>query len=299
MVAEGSNSLRPSGVVGAWIGGFGSEASAGELEALGYSALWVPGFYGSEVLQTVDRLLSATTSLKVATSIVSVWAVPATSLAAAWHDLRTRHGRRFIAGVGVSHPVAVESGGQPYGKPLARMSAYLDELDRLPEPLPTSGRVLAALGPRMLQLAGTRAAGAVPFVVTPEHTARAREVLGCEALLAPVQKVLVSKSPLRAREIGRRSLVGLLQLPAYVQNFQRMGFSEEDVRGAGSDRLVDAVVAWGDESACADRVAEHLDAGADHVCLQPLTEHDSGVMEAYRMLARPVTDRFPTPGSGA
>jgi probable F420-dependent oxidoreductase len=176
-------------------------------------------------------------------------------------------------GIGVSHgPLVDETGVGTYAKPLARMGDYLDGLDAASEPVPAGDRVLAALGPKMLELARTRAGGSHPYLVVPEHTATARAALGDGPLLAPEQAVVLSTDPDRARGLARAHLAVYLGLPNYVNSWFRQGFTEDDTLEGGSDALVDALVAWGDEDAIAARVQAHRDAGADHVCLQVLGE---------------------------
>jgi probable F420-dependent oxidoreductase len=248
-----------------------ADEAAAELEQLGYSAIWIPDV-GGDVFGAVDALLGATTSAVVATGVLNLWMHPADETAARYHDAVATHGARVLVGIGVSHAPLIDA-SEPgrYQRPLARMREYLDELDAAARPLPTGERVLAALGPRMLELARTRAAGAHPYLAGPENTARARAALGAGPLLAPEQPVVLETDPVTAREIARQHLSGYLRLPNYVNNLLRGGFTDDDVRDGGSDRLVDAVVACGDEGMIARRVEEHRDAGADHVCIQVLT----------------------------
>jgi probable F420-dependent oxidoreductase len=173
-----------------------------------------------------------------------------------------------------------------YHQPLAAMAGYLDALDTAEPPVPVEARVLAALGPKMLGLARDRAAGAHPYLTTPEHTQRAREILGGDRLLAPEQRVVLETDPATAREVGHQHLAIYLQLPNYTNNLRRLGFTDNDLAGAGSDRLVDTLVAWGDEDTIARRVREHHDAGADHVCIQVLTgDRNAFPREGWRRLA--------------
>jgi probable F420-dependent oxidoreductase len=214
---------------------------AGDLEELGVPALWLGG--ASPDLELVSLLLGASRRLVVATGIVSIWAASAANLASTAARVASRHPDRFVLGLGVSHAPGVEASGQRYLRPYEKMVAYLDELDAASPPVPQERRVLAALGPRMLRLAAERAAGAHPYLVTPEHTRRARAILGPGPLLAPEQKVVVETDPGRAREIGRAIVARYLQLPNYTSNLRRLGFAEEDLAGGGSDALVDALVA--------------------------------------------------------
>lgn len=262
--------------------------AAAELEQLGYQALWLGGSPAG-TLEQPEGLLAATTSIAVATGIVSVWPQPAAVVAAAYHRVAAAHPGRFLLGLGASHAHLVEAGGQRYHRPYRKLVSFLDELDAASPPTPPSGRVLAALGPRALALAGERTAGAHPYLVTPEHTRRARDVLGPAPLLAPEQMAVLETDPSRAREVARSALGMYLRAPNYVANLLRLGFTEDDIQQA-SDRLVDALVAWGDEEAIAARVAEHLSAGADHVCVQALSGDPATLPRAqWRALAPALT----------
>ncbi|WP_250285559.1 LLM class F420-dependent oxidoreductase [Frankia sp. CiP1_Cm_nod2] len=242
--------------------------AAAELDAAGYGALWLgtatPG------LSLPEKLLAATNRLVVATGIVNVWTVDAAELAAGFHRLATAHPDRFLLGLGVSHAPIVERLGRSYTRPLEYLAGYLDALDNAAKPVPVDQRVLAALRPKALALAGQRSAGAHPYLVTPEHTRIARETLGAGPLLAPEQKVVLETDPSTARALARASVGYYLRLPNYVRSLLALGFTEDDVAGGGSDRLVDALVAWGTPERIAKRVAEHHDAGADHVAVQVL-----------------------------
>ena len=245
--------------------------AAAELEQLGYSATWVPDV-GGDLFAAVDNLLGATTTMTVATGILNLWMHDADSAARWYHDMVERHGPRLLVGVGVSHAPLVNSiEADRYRRPLARTAEYLDGLDAAPQPLPVGDRVLAALGPKMLELARTRSAGSHPYLVTPQHTATVRAALGPDALVAPEQAVVLETDPVRARELAREHLAMYLGLPNYSNNWKRVGFGDDDLADGGSDRLVDALVVWGDEATIAARVQEHRDAGADHVCVQVLT----------------------------
>lgn len=265
--------------------GASSEAAA-ELEELGYQALWL-GISASN-LDLPEALLAATSWLAVATGIVSVWDSPPGVVAAAYHRVSDASPGRFLLGLGASHAHAVERGGGTYERPYRKVAEFLDGLDAAAPPVPADGRALAALGPRMLALAGSRTAGAHPYLVTPEHTRRAREILGDGPLLAPEQMVILDTDPASAREIARAALHIYLQAPNYVANLLRLGFTEDDI-GQASDRLVDALVAWGDEAAIARRVAEHYHAGADHVCVQVLTGGPTPPRAGWRALAAALT----------
>ncbi|QZT61026.1 LLM class F420-dependent oxidoreductase [Mycolicibacterium austroafricanum] len=244
--------------------------AAAELDGLGFTALWIPDV-GGPVLDSVDNLLSATEKTVIATGILNLWMHEPAEVAARYAALTETHGERFLLGIGVSHAPLIDS-KEPgrYRKPLAATKAFLDGIDASPQPVPTANRVLAALGPKMLQLSATRAGGAHPYLTTPEHTRQAREVLGAGPLLLPEQSVLLTDDRDQAREIGTDWLRSYLALPNYANNVLRLGFTEDDVSSV-SDRLFDALIAWGDEDAVRRRVQEHLDAGADHVCVQVLT----------------------------
>jgi probable F420-dependent oxidoreductase len=285
------------GRVGFWVssrlfpddGGGEAARVAGELEALGIPALWLGG--ASPDLELVSHLLRAGHRLVVATGIVSVWAESAAKLAANVARVATQHPDRFVLGLGVSHAPLVERSGMRYLRPYEKMVAYLDELDAATPPVPKERRVLAALGPRMLRLAAERAAGAHPYLVTPEHTRRAREILGPGPLLAPEQKVVLETDPRRAREIGRAVVARYLQLPNYTNNLRWLGFTDEDLAGEGSDALVEALVAWGTPEDIEARVREHHAAGADHVAVQVLSNPDAAGLphEQWRLLAPVLT----------
>lgn len=245
--------------------------AAAVVEELGYTAAWIPDV-GGDLFGSLEVLLSATSTLTVATGIMNLWMHAADEAAARHAELTSQHGRRFLVGIGVSHAPLIDATVGGYTKPYSRMVEYLDALDATPTPVPLDDRVLAALGPRMLELARTRAGGAHPYLVTPEHTRIARDALGDGPLLAPEQAVVLETDPVRARELARRHLAGYLKLPNYANNWFRHGFTPDDVRDGGSDRLVDALVVWGDEAAILARVQEHRDAGADHVCVQALSD---------------------------
>jgi probable F420-dependent oxidoreductase len=268
--------------------GESSEAAA-ELEELGYTALWVPDV-GGNLFDVVERLLNVTKSAVVATGILNLWMHDAAETAEFHARTRTQHGDRFLVGIGVSHQPLVDS-TEPgrYRKPLSAMSAFLDGLDSADVPLGLDDRVLAALGPRMLELARDRAAGAHPYNVTPEHTAIAREAVGPGKLVLPEQAVTLTTDPETARRRGRQHLEVYLQLPNYTNNMRRLGFDDTDFAAGGSNRLIDALVAWGNESQIAGRINEHRDAGADHVCVQVLSDEGMFPRADWRALAPALT----------
>jgi len=248
-----------------------SAAAAAELDELDFAALWIPDV-GGPVFDAVGRLLSATKRTVIATGILNLWMHAPADVAESYADLTAAHGDRFLLGIGVSHAPLIDA-REPgrYRKPLAATASFLDGLDAAPRPVPAGQRVLAALGPKMLALSANRARGAHPYLVTPEHTAFARSVLGEGPLLLPEQTVILCDGTDEARRIGTDWLRAYLALPNYANNLLRSGFTEEDVTQV-SDRLFDAIIAWGDEAAVLRRVAEHRAAGADHVCVQVLLD---------------------------
>ncbi len=284
------------GAVGVWLGGFGfaavdDRANARQIEQLGYSALWfgeAPG--GKEAFTRAATLMAATETLAVATGIASIWGRDALNTASAIRTLGEAFPGRFLAGLGVSHPPAVEMRGAEYRAPLAKMRTYLAEMAATthlaPEPPEPPPVLLAALRPKMLELARDAADGAHPYFVPLEHTRRARQILGPGRLLAPELAVVLEPDPVEARRLARLHTGSFyLDAPNYVENLRWLGFDDRDFADGGSDALVDAVVAWGDAGTIVERVAAHLDAGADHVCLQPLG-HGPAPVEDYRALAR-------------
>lgn len=259
-----------------------------ELEALGFPALWIPEGRGSkEALSHAALLLEAGRRIVVATGIASIWARDPVAMANGARALEEAFPGRFVLGMGVSHRTSVDRRGAfRYERPLARMARYLEDMEAAPYPRREAPerppRVLAALGPRMLRLAAERTAGAHPYFVPVEHTARARAALGPDPLLAPEQAVVLEGDPAAAREVARAYMGHYLKLENYARNLLRLGWSDGDLGDGGSDALVDALVAWGDVDAVRRRVQEHLDAGADHVSVQviprdprsfPLQEH--------------------------
>ncbi len=262
-------------------------AAATELESLGFSALWIPDV-GGDVFGAVRNLLVATSTTTVATGILNLWMHTAEETAQQHAALTAEHGRRFLVGIGVSHAALVdrtiEDGA--YQRPLAQTRAFLDALDAAPIPLAVEDRALAALGPKMLALAAARTAGVHPYLVTPEHTSVAREAVGPDALVATEQGVVMDTDPQRARSTARANLVRYFDLPNYTNNWKRLGFTDDDIADGGSDRLIDALVVWGDVATIATRVQAHRDAGASHVCIQVLTDEPRSLpLEQWRSLA--------------
>jgi probable F420-dependent oxidoreductase len=268
------------GRFGIWRGGgeLTPELAAG-IEQLGYGALWVGSSPRGDLAQ-VEQLLDATSTLILATGIVNMWQDDARQVAASFARIDARHPGRFLLGVGAGHREAT----QRYAKPFETLAAYVDAL--LGGGVPAESLVLAALGPRVLRLAAERTAGAHTYLVTPEHTRQARAILGAGPLLAPEQKVVLDPDPQRARAIGRPKVRNpYLGLVNYTSNLRRLGWTEEDLSGGGSDALIDALVARGSPGQVAARLAEHLEAGADHVCVQLLAAPGADPLDGYRQLA--------------
>ena len=259
--------------------------AAAELEELGFTALWIPDV-GGPLFDSIGHLLSATKKTVIATGILNLWMHEPSDVADRYASLTKSHGERFLLGIGVSHAPLIDT-REPglYRKPLAAMRSFLDGLDAADTPVPAENRVLAALGPKMLELSATRARGAHPYLVTPDHTRTAREVLGDGPLLLPEQAVFLTDSRDEARAVGANFLRTYTGLPNYANNLLRSGFSQDDLDSV-SDRLLDAIIAWGDEDAVARRVEEHKQAGADHVCVQALTAEPLAFpREQWRRLA--------------
>lgn len=263
--------------------------AAAELESLGYRALWIPDV-GGDVIGAITEMLDSTRTVKVATGILNIWMHDAAYVAESIAGLTD--GDRFLAGLGASHASVVDDAHQPgtYGKPLTVMREYLDALDAAAPRLPSEERILAAMGPKMLELSRDRAGGAHPYMVPPEHTAQARAILGPDRLLAPEQGVYLTADLDHGFEVAREVTALYLGLPNYVANFRRLGFDETDFVDGGSRRLIDALIAYGDEEVIADRVSSHLLAGADHVCIQVVGQTDEALaFEQWRRLAPALT----------
>lgn len=265
-------------------------AAAAELEDLGYGAIFIPDA-GGDVLGAVEDLLAATRRMAFATGVLNIWMHDPAEVASRRASLVARFGPRLLLGLGNSHAPLVEGVlGVPYARPYAKMAEYLDALDRAEAPVPARMRMLAALGPRMLSLARTRAGAAHPYLVPPEHTAAARQVLGPGITLAPEQAVVFGADPQLGLEQARAFVNDYLALPNYVRNLRRLGFTDDDLEGRASDRLVDALVARGDEDAIAARVRAHHDAGADHVCIYVFGGGGEALpLDAWRRLAPALT----------
>ena len=261
-----------------------SEAAA-ELDELGYDALWIPDV-GGDVLGAIETLLGATSRTTIATGILNIWMHTPEEIAARRASWSDDWKARFLLGLGVSHaPLIDHNNPGRYTKPYSKMVEYLDGLDAAAVPWPAETRVLAALGPRMLGLARDRAAGAHPYFVTPEHVAVARETMGAAVLIAVELAVVIDRDPSTARATARRHTAIYTTLPNYTNNLRRFGYGDDDFASAGSDRLVDAVVAWGDLDAISARVRAMRDAGADHVCIQVIRSDDDVPRADWRELA--------------
>jgi probable F420-dependent oxidoreductase len=253
-------------------------AFAQRVEAWGYGALWMPEGFGREMFSASAWLLANTRDLIVASGIANIYGRDPLSAASAQNALNEQWGGRFLMGLGVSHKPVVEGVRRhEYGQPLATMREYLRGMGAVPyqaaPPAEKPKTILAALGPKMLELAAQLADGAHPYNVTPEHTREARAILGAGKLLCVEQAAILETNAAKARAIGRQALAVYLGLPNYLNNWKRMGFVDADVTGGGSDRLVDAIIVWGNETAIRTRIEEHWQAGADHVCVQAIGDN--------------------------
>ena len=260
---------------------------AAELEALGFGAIWSSGGFNPGLSSRFARLLSSTRHITIASGVVNIWLSPPRDIADAVATLEADFPARFLLGLGASHSALIENYTRPHG----HMLGYIDALDAAVPSVPTGRRVLAALGPRMMGLARDRSAGAHPYFVPVEHTSLARDILGVGPILAPELAVVLESDATKARHQARGYTAGYLTLPNYVNNLLRLGFDEHDVSGGGSDRLVDAVVAWGGVDAISRRVDAHIDAGADHVCVQVVSDLAAFPLDAYRELASALVPR--------
>ena len=272
-----------------------ARAAAREVEELGYGALWIPETVGRDPFLLAAMLLDATESLPLATGIANIYARDAMTTANVMRTLEESHPGRFLMGLGVSHHTLVNwVRKHDYSKPYSFMAEYLEFMENslwrasVGSPELPGNAVLAALGPKMLALAADKTAGAHPYFTTPDHTATAREVMGPDALLAPEQMCVLSTDADEARAVARKNMAVYLALPNYANNLKRLGFTDDDLADGASDRLVDTIVVWGDDATIAARVAEHHAAGADHVCVQVLTDDPrdaAAVREGWRHLA--------------
>jgi probable F420-dependent oxidoreductase len=288
---------RRLGRVGVWLGLLGWQPAAvereavAEIEELGYGALWLSEAHtNKESLSHAAIILAASSRITVATGIANIWVRDATAMTAGANGIAEAFPGRFVLGIGVSHPPQLAPRGLEYRRPVAQMRTYLEAMDQSPyegpRPETPFPRLLGALRRPMLELAAERADGAHPYLVSVEHTARARKILGPDKLLAPEQFVVLERDAGEARRLARQALAWYLTLPNYTENLRWLGFDEADWEGQASDRLVDAVVAWGDEDAIASRVKAHFDAGADHVCIQPIGRREGDLgLDQLRALA--------------
>ncbi len=257
------------------------DEAAVELEQLGYGAVWIPGGIDDAVLSDVDRLLSKTRRIAIATGIINIWKQDAADVAAWWKGQSAERQARVMLGIGVSHAPLI---GADWMKPVAKTRQWLDEAEAAG--LPGDALCIAALGPKMMALAGKRTAGAHPYLADPSHTAGARGILGPGKLLAPEQGVVLETDPGKARALAREAVAFYTSLPNYANNWRRLGYSEDDI-AAVSDQLIDGIFAWGSAAQIAERVKAHHDAGADHVCIQAITGAGlDGARAAWRELAK-------------
>ncbi|BCY09628.1 LLM class F420-dependent oxidoreductase [Actinoplanes sp. L3-i22] len=259
--------------------------AARELEELGYSRIWFSAGFGDDVPARFREILDGTGRIGVAPGIVSIWHSSPPEVAAFARDAERAHPGRFLLGLGASHAVLVEKDGTDYRRPYSKMVSYLDGLDQAG--FPRERRILAALGPRMLELSRDRSAGAHPYFIPAEHTAEARAALGADRLLAPEVAVVLDPDPVTARATARKYTAGYLTLPNYTNNLRRFGWADEDFAAGGSDRLVDAIIPWGTAEQVAAGLEKHYRAGADEVAIQVLNGGDarSFPADAFRALA--------------
>jgi probable F420-dependent oxidoreductase len=285
MTGEAREWAKRLGIVGVWT--FEAERMpavaerdyARAVESLGFRTLWLPESLGSkEAFAHASLVLAATKTLIVATGIANIWARDAVAMANGARTLVDAYPNRFLLGLGVSHAPTVKTRGQSYSRPLEYMRRYLDAMDAAPYvgPKVDMPRVLAALGPQMVRLSAERSLGAHPYFVPVEHTAIARNELGPDPLLAVEQAAAISEDPAASRATARRHMKRYLDLDNYTKNLRRLGWGDSDLADGGSDKLVDAIVAWGGTGAIKSRIDEHRKRGADHVCLQVLRADPAG-----------------------
>lgn len=303
MLSEGqlaSLQLRV-GKVGVWLTRLGLEPARNErttaqvIENLGYRTLWIGETLGNkEALSHASLLLSSTRNMTIATGIANIWVRDASAMNSASNTLNEAFDNRFLLGLGVSHKPLVQARGHEYGRPLQAMEDYLNEMDRAEyfsaRPSEPPIRVLAALRTKMLDLARERSGGAHTYFVTPLHTQRSREILGPTVLLAPEQAFIIDKSPISARALARAHMKYYLTLPNYLNNLKDLGFVSKDFQDGGSNRLVDSIVAWGNIESVIERIREHIQAGADHVAVQPLCKSGDIGLDALTLLAPAVNE---------
>lgn len=263
----------------------GYEEALDELSSHCWGALWIAGATGPDIWTDTERLLKADESTAVALGVISIWSADASIAPAEHRRLSTTYGHRILTGFGVSNADSAAAAGHRFDSPLTSMNTYLDVLDGTADGITVNERILGALGPRMSQLAASRAGGIHPFLVTPDAVAEYRQVLGETPLIAPHQAVLFERNADRARAVARANIGMYLGMPSYRANVKRMGFSETDLVSGGSDRLIDSLVAWGDGDAIAERLKAHWNAGADHVAVQILTDGDAIPLDEWREVA--------------
>jgi probable F420-dependent oxidoreductase len=290
-MSNGSASLATVGKLGIWsleLRGRDSAAvrdAAAELDSQGWGALWIAGATGPGIWSDAERLLSSAPNAAVALGVMSIWN-PDASVAPEEHErLTDTYGRRLLSGFGVSGAPTAAAVGQPFSTPLKEMNRYFDELDATAPVIPEADRIVGALGPRMVALSARRAGGIHPFLVTPESNVTNRELVGPDTLIAPHQAVVLETNSEKARAIARRGIGMFIGFPSYQANLRRLGFGDDDLIPGGSDRLIDATVAWGTLEQVDARLREHWDAGADHVAVHVLTEHRSLPTREWRELA--------------
>jgi probable F420-dependent oxidoreductase len=296
-VASPRAALRGLGRVGVWTYQLDlqpapvARETAAELEEFGFASIWLSDSVRRELFSNASLILNATQNLSVATGIANIYSRDALTMAFGQKTLAEAFPGRFVLGLGVGHRAAVEGvRGHQYGPPIATMRHYLQSMARAPyqgpQPSTDCPTILGALGPKMIELARDMADGIHPYHTTPRHTKAARQILGDEAFLAPEQSVVFETDVSLARAIARSRLKNTLTQPNYLRNLARLGFSDDDLLGTGSDYLIDSLVAWGKEEAIAGRIREHLDAGADHVAVQILMPDDRVLpFRQWRMLA--------------
>lgn len=248
-----------------------SSDAAAELDDLGFGAIWLPGLDGAGILDVVERRLRATERIAVATGVIGIWGHDAPNLAAEHARLQADYGHRFLLGLGISNAEAAQGiGGRDGFRPIAEMSGYLDALDAAQPPVDVSDRILAAMGPQMVDLAARRSLGTHPFLVTPDYCAKTRSAIGKDSLLAPYVPVVLTSDRDEAHAAAGQWLGQFIGMPSYNASLRTQGFTDADLTDGPSERLIDAVTAWGDLDAIAARTAAYYDAGANHVALHVL-----------------------------
>jgi probable F420-dependent oxidoreductase len=261
--------------------------AAAEAEQLGYGALWFPGGARDGAVERISDLLGATQRTVIASGILSIWTHPAAEVTRDFFDWQQRYPDRFLLGIGISHGHVVERAGLTYARPMQKLKSYLDELDAQSPAVPIERRCIASLGPKSLQLAKERTWGTHPYFVPVAHTRLAREAVGPGKLVATELMVVLDTDPASARSRARQHMGTYLSAPNYASNLLRLGYSQHDLENGGSDRIVDDIVAWGSPEKILERVREHLEAGADHVCVEALTaDRSAPALDEWRTLAR-------------